>query len=63
MQNTTKDPTKLAPQYNLRIPWDFKQFLDAKASELHVSQNQLGVDALFDKFGAEFARHQAKAPR
>lgn len=53
------DPTKLPVQFNLKIPWDFKEFLATKAEREHTSQNQLVVDALEKCYGVEFARHEA----
>lgn len=57
------DPTKVPVQFNVMIPWDFKDFLKRKAEHDRTSQNQLAVDALMDKYGVEFARKQTKAPK
>ena len=58
-----KDPTKLPTQLNVQIPWDFKEFLRDKARFEGTSQNKLVISALMDKYGREFARGQAGAPK
>jgi len=57
------DPTKLPVQLNINIPWDFKEFLKAKAATEGTSQNKLVVNCLMTKYGSEFARGQAGAPK
>ena len=55
------DPTKLPTQFNLKIPWDFKNFIADKAARDGTSQNKLGMDALLKAYGAEFRRSQREA--
>jgi len=57
------DPTKLPVQLNVNVPWDFKEFLRNKAEAEGTSQNKLVVNCLMAKFGSEFARGQAGAPK
>ena len=57
------DPTKLPVQLNVNVPWDFKEFLRRKAADEGTSQNRLVVNTLMAKFGSEFARSQAGAPK
>ncbi len=63
MVERTKDPTKLPVQFNVLIPWDFREFLREVANRRNVSMNSLAKDALMEKYGTEFARSQARAPR
>ena len=57
------DPTKVHVQFNVKIPWDFKRFLEAKSERENISQNELAVDALMRAYGNEFVLDQAKAPK
>lgn len=50
------DPTKLPVQFNIKIPYDFKRFLEAKSDQERISQNQLAVDALMKTYGREYRR-------
>ena len=58
-----KDPTKIPVQLNIQVPWDFKQFLERKASSDKTSQNKLVLKALMNAYGREFAHEQAPAAR
>ena len=57
------DPSKLKVQFNVQIPWDFKQFLERKSERERISQNKLAMDALMQAYGNEFVMQQAKAPK
>lgn len=58
-----KDPTKVPVQFNIQVPWDFKQFLERKAARESTSQNKLAMKALMSEYGREFAHEQTPAPR
>lgn len=49
-----KDPSEASVQFNLRLPWNFKRFLEAKSERDRISQNQLISDALMKVYGREF---------
>jgi len=51
-----KDPTKVPVQLNVKIPWDFRQFLSEKSKDDRVSLNQLVSSALDKSYGAQFRR-------
>lgn len=51
-----RDPRKTPVQFNIQVPWDFKEFLAAKSQETGKSQNQLAVDALMKEYGREYRR-------
>ena len=53
------DPSKIPVQFNVKIPWDFKKFLEQKSTTEEISQNQLALDALMKAYGREFRRSLA----
>ena len=53
-QSRATDPTKLPVQMNIKIPWDFREFLRLEAHQRKVSLNELVREALNDKFAREF---------
>lgn len=55
---TSDDPTKIPVQLNVKIPWDFKQFLYEKAESEGLSKNAFLVKALMTVHGPEFVRSQ-----
>ena len=48
------DPTKLPVQFNIKVPYDFKRFIEAKSERDRISQNQLAMDALMKAYGREY---------
>lgn len=57
------DPTKLNVQFNLKVPWLFKEFIAERAMSEKTSQNQLAMAALLEMYGAEFAKYEAEYAR
>lgn len=57
------DPNKIPVQINFKVPFDFREFLYTTADQKGTSLSALVADALNDKYGAQFARSQAPAPR
>lgn len=48
------DPRKVPVQFNIKIPWEWKQFLEEKAAADRTSQNKLAYEALQRSYGREF---------
>lgn len=60
MPQAQTDTTKLPVQLNVHIPWDFREFLKAKAERDRTSVAALVKDALLSNYGREF-NHEAKS--
>jgi len=56
-------PQNMKVQMNVHVPWDFREFLKAKAKSERVSLNQLVNDALMKSYGNEFVAKQSPSPR
>ena len=48
------DPSKVRVQFNVQVPWLFKEFIADKAQTDRVSQNQLALDAFLQAYGTEY---------
>lgn len=52
----TTDPSKINVQMNIKIPWDFREYLREQALLEERSLNALVRNALSEKYGKEFIR-------
>lgn len=55
-----KDPSKLPVQWNIMVPWDFRQFIRAKSQHDGITQNDLALNALMEAYGREFVHEQTR---
>ncbi len=49
-----KHISELPVQMNLKMPLGFKRFLERRSERTKISQNQLVMDALMEKYGKDY---------
>ena len=58
-----KDPNKIAVQINIKVPFDFREFLYTVAESKNTTLTTMLRDMLYQQYGSAFTRREAPAPR
>ena len=58
-----KDPSKIPVQLNVKIPFDFRDYLYSVADREQISITEVVEKALMDKYGRDFTHELAQAPK